>query len=100
VVAGVRQVMHDVAADVTVVRADEMDTLVSTALSDDRLRTVLIALFAAIAALLAAVGTYGVAAAAASRRMREMAIRLAVGASNGSVARLIIGGAAWGVAFG
>jgi ABC-type antimicrobial peptide transport system permease subunit len=77
-----------------------MNALVAAALADDRLRTVLISLFAAIAALLAAVGTYGVAAAAATRRTREMAIRVAVGASSGSIARLIVGGAAKGVAIG
>ena len=60
----------------------------------------LISLFASLAALLAAVGMYGVAATAASRRTREMAIRAALGATNVSIARLIVGAGAGGVAFG
>jgi predicted permease len=92
--------VQDVDASVVVSRVDRMDDLVSASLADDRLRTVLIALFATIAAVLAAVGTYGVASTAAERRTREMAIRVAVGASNASVARLVIGGASSGVVLG
>ncbi len=99
-VSDIRQTAHDVEADVSVSRVDDMSDLVAAALADDRLRTVLIVLFAAIAGLLAAVGMYGVAATSANRRTREMAIRVAVGASSGSVARLIIGTAARGVVLG
>lgn len=99
-VAAIRRAVHDAEPDVSVGGVDAMDALVSASLADDRLRTVLISLFGAIAVLLAAVGTYGVAATEASRRTREMAIRLAVGASGGSIARLIFGGAAAGVALG
>ncbi len=99
-VAELRRVVHEVEADVNVSQVDRMDDLVDAALADDRLRTELISIFAAIAALLAAVGTYGVAATSASRRTREMAIRVAVGATSGSVARLIVGSAAKGVAVG
>jgi ABC-type antimicrobial peptide transport system permease subunit len=99
-VAAIRRAVHDVAPGVSVGGVDAMDALVSASLADDRLRTVLISLFGALAVLLAAVGTYGVAATEASRRTREMAIRLAVGASESSIARLIVGGAAAGVALG
>jgi ABC-type antimicrobial peptide transport system permease subunit len=95
-----RSAIHDVAPGVSVTRADEMDALIAASLADDRLRTVLIALFGVIAVLLAAVGTYGVAATEASRRTREMAIRVAIGASSRSIARLVVGGAAAGVAAG
>jgi len=91
VLAEVRNVVKTVESDVSVNRVVSVRSLVDDALADDRLRTVLISLFAAIAALLAAIGTYGVASTAANRRTREMAIRVAVGASNGSIARLIIG---------
>ncbi|MDQ6768873.1 MAG: ADOP family duplicated permease [Gemmatimonadota bacterium] len=99
-VANIRRAVHDVEADVSVSRVDEMTDLVAASLADDRLRTVLISLFAAISALLSAVGTYGVAAAAASRRTREMAIRVAVGATSGSIAKLIVGEGARGVMLG
>jgi predicted permease len=98
--AEIRRVVQDVEPGVTVSRVDRMDDLVAASLADDRLRTELIALFGAIAALLAAVGTYGVAATSAARRTREMAIRVAVGASSGSIARLIVGSAAKGVVLG
>ncbi len=98
--AEIRRVVQGVEAGVSVSRVDRMDDLVAASLADDRLRTELIALFGAIAALLAAVGTYGVAATSAARRTREMAIRVAVGASSGSIARLIVGSAAKGVVLG
>ena len=96
----IRRAVQGVEAGVTVSRLDRMDDLVAASLADDRLRTELISLFGAIAALLAAVGTYGVAATSAARRTREMAIRVAVGASSGSIARLIVGSAAKGVVLG
>ena len=98
--AAIRGVVHDVAPDVPVRRIDEMSGLVAASLSEERFRTMLISLFAGLAALLAAVGMYGVAATAASRRTREMAIRAALGATNGSIARLIVGAGAGGVAVG
>jgi putative ABC transport system permease protein len=98
--AALRAVVHEVAPSVPVKRIDEMSSLVAESLSDERFRTMLISLFAAIAALLAAVGTYGVAATTASRRTREMAIRSALGASRGTILRLIVGAGAGGVAVG
>jgi predicted permease len=98
--AEIRRAVKDVESDASVRRVEAMPDLIAASLADDRLRTTLISVFAAIAAVLAAIGTYGVAAASASRRTREMAIRMAVGASHGSVARLIVGGAAKGVAVG
>jgi ABC-type antimicrobial peptide transport system permease subunit len=96
----IRGVVHEVAPEVPVKRIDEMSGLVAASLSDERFRTTLISLFAGLAALLAAVGMYGVAATAANRRTREMAIRAALGATNGSIARLIVGAGAGGVAAG
>jgi len=98
--AAIRGVVRDVAPDVPVRRIDEMSGLVAASLADERFRTMLISLFAGLAALLAAVGMYGVAATAASRRTREMAIRAALGATNGSIARLIVGAGAGGVVVG
>lgn len=98
--ADVRAVVRSVEAHASVSRLELMNDLLAVSFADDRLRTVLIGIFAFIAALLAAVGTYGVATTAADHHTREVAIRVAIGASNRSITRLIVGGAAQGVAIG
>jgi putative ABC transport system permease protein len=95
-----RIAVHDVAADVAVSGVDRMSGMVAASLSEQRFRTELITLFAALAALLAAIGMYGVAATTASRRAREMAVRVALGATSASIVRLMMGTGASGVAVG
>lgn len=56
--------------------------------------------FAFIALLLAVVGVYGVVSYSASRRTREMAIRMALGAERSAVSQLVTAEGAWPAGLG
>jgi putative ABC transport system permease protein len=76
----------------------------SAVLSQPRFRAILFGSFAGLALLLAVVGLYGVLTQMVAQRTREMAIRMAVGASRGqvvsSVFRKALALAAIGIALG
>ncbi len=77
-----------------------MDEIVGRSLAQDRFVAALLSGFAGLALLLAAVGLYGVVAYSVNRRMRELGVRIAVGAAERDIRRLIIGGSMGLVAIG
>ena len=81
----VQQLDPQIAVDFTLVR-----DLVGSTLSRQQLGMTLMLIFGASAILLAAVGIYGVVAYAVSQRRGEMATRLALGATPGSVFALVM----------
>jgi predicted permease len=68
-----------------------MEAMLSENVGAPRFRTLLFAVFAGLAVCLAMAGVYGVMAYAVGQRSNEIGLRMALGASTGSVLRLILG---------
>jgi putative ABC transport system permease protein len=86
----VRRVAADISPNIPLAFTT-MEDRVSNGVNSPRFRAVLFAVFAGLALCLAMAGVYGVMAYAVERRSSEIGLRMALGASRGSVLRLILG---------
>jgi putative ABC transport system permease protein len=74
----------------TIYRAATLDELVQITVSPRRFALAVVAGFAAVALLLAIAGVYGVLSAIMTTRLRELGLRVALGASRWDIVRLVI----------
>ena len=100
IVPVLRREIQLAAPDLSVANIRTMDDVVRQSLASPRFSAVLVSSFAAAALLLAAIGVYGVCAFGVSTRAREIAIRLALGATRQDIVRLFLKQAAGPVGLG
>jgi predicted permease len=83
-----------------VTRLTSMSRTISESVGDQRLRSILLVVFAAVGFALALLGVYGVISYSVVRRVQEIGIRMALGAAPADVLRMILRQGLLSVAFG
>jgi len=99
-----RTTIQEIAPTIPLVLFVTLREQMDAALGSQELITLLANFFGLLALLLSALGLYGLLSAGIAQRSSEIGVRIALGASRGSVLRMVLGEAlgllAWGLALG
>lgn len=90
-IPALRGIVRNLDSDLPLLNVRTMDDVVAQSVAQPRFSMFLLISFAGVALVLAVVGIYGVMAYAVTQRTSELGVRIALGASQGQILKMVVG---------